>query len=290
MMIRLLLACALQLAVAAATLAQNDLLNELSAGDSGAKEFTTATFKGSRIINGHSVETKAKGALEMIISHRFGTLNSGSYELWGLDQSVIRLGLEYGITDRWGVGVGRSSDQKLFDGYTKYKVVRQRAGGSPVTVTALANVSYRTQRQTPPLTSNLKVGYAAQVLIARKLSSAVSLQVAPVWLHRNGVDQATAVNDLLALGLGGRIKLTRSLAITGEYYPRLNEKSGNPYNDAIGLGIDIETGGHVFQLVFTNSYGMTERSFLAENSEDFFKGDIHFGFNITRTFQLTGKK
>jgi hypothetical protein len=269
---------------------QDDLLNELQQQTPQEKPVALSTFKGTRVLNGHSIETKPGGALEFIISHRFGTLNSGSYELWGLDNSVVRIGLEYGITDRLGVGIGRSSDTKVFDGYVKYKAVRQQEGGSPVTVTALGNLAYMTLRTTPELTGNEKTSYAAQVMIARKFSSLFSLQVAPVWLHRNSVDQAIEVNDLLALGLGGRVKITRSVALTAEYYARMNEKSGNPYEDAIGFGIDIETGGHVFQLIFTNTAGMTERTFLPENTGNFFDGDIHFGFNITRTFQLAGKK
>lgn len=280
----------LLLLISFSAFSQDDLLNELNQQTPEGPAPVLSTFKGTRVLNGHSVETKPKGALELIISHRFGTLNSGSYELWGLDNSVVRIGLEYGITDRLGVGVGRSSDTKVFDGYVKYKAVRQQAGGPPVTVTALGNLSYLTLKTTPELTSHEKISYAAQVMIARKFSSLFSLQVAPVWLHRNSVNQESEVNDLLALGLGGRVKLTRSVALTAEYYARMNEKDGNPYEDAIGLGIDIETGGHVFQLIFTNTAGMTERTFLPENTGNFFDGDIHFGFNITRTFQLAGKK
>lgn len=256
-------------------------------------DLTLQTFKGTRLINGHSVETKPGGALEFIISHRFGTLNSGSYNLWGLDASTIRLGLEYGITDALGVGVGRSSLDKSYDGYLKYKVLGQASGADPFpfTLTLLGSAQYKTNKSGADenLNSNDRTSYAVQALIARKFSPNFSFQVAPVLVHRNTVDQDLFVNDLFALGLGGRARITRSVSLHVEYYARLNEKEGNPNYDAIGVGIDIETGGHVFQLVFTNTLGMMERIFVAETNEDFWDGNIHFGFNITRTFQLSKK-
>lgn len=279
------------LVVAQTVSAQDDLLNELEKQEVPARNTTLGTFHGTRLINGHSVETKAAGSLEFIITHRFGTLNSGGYELWGLDQSFIRLGLEYGITDKLGVGIGRNSADKTFDYYLKYKLLQQREA-VPVTVTMLGTTSYNASlnREFPTLTTKDKMSFVAQVLVARKFSSRVSLQVMPVYLHRNTVDQDTVNNSLLSLGMGGRVKITRSMAIVGEYYLRLNEKEGNPFHDSIGLAVEFETGGHVFQLVFTNSRGMMERAFLAETNDNFFDGDIHFGFNITRTFQLSGKK
>lgn len=273
--------------------AQEDLLAELEQARGEQTDLTLQTFKGTRLINGHSVETKPGGALEFIISHRFGTLNSGSYNLWGLDASTIRLGLEYGITDALGVGVGRSSLDKSYDGYLKYKVLGQASGADPFpfTLTLLGSAQYKTNKSGADenLNSNDRTSYAVQALIARKFSPNFSFQVAPVLVHRNTVDQDLFVNDLFALGLGGRARITRSVSLHVEYYARLNEKEGNPNYDAIGVGIDIETGGHVFQLVFTNTLGMMERIFVAETNEDFWDGNIHFGFNITRTFQLSKK-
>jgi hypothetical protein len=284
--INLLLFCFL---ISTYLLAQDDLLSELSK-EGETTTYAIATFKGTRLVNGHSVETKPVGTLEFIFSHRFGTLNSGAYEFWGLDNSLVRLGLEYGISDRLGVGIGRSSEAKIYDAYLKYKALRQATGRSPVTITGLSSIAYRTYREDPELSSSQKLSYAFQVLIARKLSSAISFQIAPIFLHRNYVNTSIEVNDLLALGFGGRVKVTPSVAITGEYYARLNELENNPYNDAIGVGVDIETGGHVFQLVLTNTSGMVERAFIPETFNNFFDGDIHFGFNITRTFQLSRKR
>jgi len=275
--------------------AQDDLMAELEQHSASKTEYALQTFKGTRIVNGQSVETKGKGELEFIFSHRFGRVNSGSFNFWGLDDAFVRLGLEYGITDRFGVGVGRSSTDKTFDGYLRYKIFRQSKGAInfPVTVTALGTGYIQTTPQAkfnPQIRSADRLAYSLSMLIARRLSSNFSLQLTPIFVHRNAVFQAFENNDDLALGLGGRFKVTRSVALSGEYYYRMNAKSNSPNFDAIGLGVDIETGGHVFQLIFTNSLGLFDRAVVSETQGDFFDGDVHFGFNITRTFHLSHKK
>jgi len=276
--------------------AQDDLLNELTK-EPVANE-TIATFKGSRIINLQSVETRPKGTLEFIFSHRFGRINQGAYTLWGLDDAYVRLGLEYGITDKFGVGLGRNSIDKSFDAFMRYKVLAQQPGKMPVTVTALGTLNYRSSPKKDesivPITAKDRISYVGQLLIARKFTPGLSLQVNPIFVHRNTVDQQVENNDDFALGIAGRQKISRSMALTAEYLVRLNHKENNApvyerYN-AIGFGLDIETGGHVFQLIFTNSLGLIERAVVAETSGNFWDGDIHFGFNVTRTFQLSRKK
>jgi opacity protein-like surface antigen len=257
--------------------------------------YALQTFKGTRIINGQSVETKGKGELEFIFSHRFGRINSGSYNFWGLDDAFVRLGLEYGLTDRLGVGVGRTSVDKTFDGYLRYKLFRQSSGAVnfPVTITAIGTTYIKTSpraKDNPQFAMEDRMAYSAGLLIARKLNSNLSLQLTPVYVHRNAVVQFNENNDDMALGFGGRYKVTRSVALSGEYYYRLNAKSNSPNFDSVGFGVDIETGGHVFQLVFTNSAGMFERALISETTGDFFSGDVHFGFNITRNFQIVKKK
>lgn len=276
--------------------AQDDLLNDLT------KEPVTneaiATFKGSRVINLQSVETRPKGTLEFIFSHRFGRINQGAYTLWGLDDAYVRLGLEYGITDRLGVGLGRNSIDKSFDAFARYKLLAQQPGKIPVTVTALGTLNYKSSPKKDEsivtITANDRISYVGQLLIARKFTPGLSLQVNPIIVHRNTVDQQYENNDDFALGFAGRQKISKSMALTAEYLIRLNarENDAPAYEryDAIGFGIDIETGGHVFQLVFTNSLGLIERSVVAETSGNFWDGDIHFGFNVTRSFQLSRKK
>jgi Membrane bound beta barrel domain (DUF5777) len=275
--------------------AQQDLLSELDKETKPTTEYTASTFKGTRLINGQTVETKGKGELEFIFAHRFGALNTGLYELFGLDQAYVRLGLEYGITDRLGVGIGRNSVDKTMDSYLRYKVLRQSKGekNMPFTVTAFGIAALRTSPKTEDATYDIKLedrmSYTGQLLIARKINTMLSLQLMPSIVHKNTVDSNIEKNDQLAMGIGGRLRVTRSIALTTEYYYRLDVPEANPYYNPIGFGIDIETGGHVFQLVMTNSRGLTERAYLTETAGNFFNGDIHLGFNITRTFQIKKK-
>lgn len=277
--------------------AQDDLLKELEKSQAPETEYIEQTFKGSRLVNGQTIETRGKGELEFIFAHRFGPMNGGLYELFGLDQAYVRLGLEYGITDRLGVGFGRNSVDKTMDFYGRWKLLRQSRGekNMPVTVTAFgqaaAKMSPRKQDDaTGTLTFENRLSYTAQLLIARKFTQSLSLQLMPTIVHRNRVDKTIENNDQFALGVGGRLKVTRSIALTTEYYYRFNTFDNSPYRDALGFGIDIETGGHVFQLVLTNTRGLTERAFLTETTGNFFDGDIHLGFNITRTFQIAKRK
>ncbi len=277
--------------------AQDDLLNELEKSQKPEVEYIEQTFKGTRLVNGQSVETKGKGELEFIFAHRFGPMSGGAYELFGLDQAYVRLGLEYGVTDRLGFGFGRNSVDKTMDAYGRWKLLRQSRGARvmPVTVTAFGQAAIKMSPRkeddpTGTLTTVNRMSYTAQLLIARKFSDKLSFQVMPTFIHRNRVDQTIDNNDQLAIGAGGRWKVSRSVALTTEYYYRVNTPAANPYRDVLGFGIDIETGGHVFQLVLTNTRGLTERAWLTETTGDFFKGDIHLGFNITRTFQVAKAK
>jgi Membrane bound beta barrel domain (DUF5777) len=278
-------------------IAQEDLLKSLSDSQENEKEFLFQTFKGTRVVNGQSVEAKGKGELEFIIGHRFGRINSGPRDFFGWDDAYIRFGLEYGVTSKLGVSLGRSSDKKMYDGYLRYQVVRQsKGGGSPFTITALTGMGIETRVEDWPFKS--KLFYSSQALVARKFSSKLALQLSTVYVHANRTDQWREANNQLAVGLAGRFKFTKSVAVNAEYFHRTKEADPPPitsvpvipYNNSIGIGIDIETGGHVFQLIFSNTQGMTERAFINQTEGDFFEGDIHFGFNITRTFQLAKGK
>lgn len=273
---------------------QDDLMKELESSQTGDVDYAFQTFKGTRIVNGHTVETKPKGTLEFIFAHRFGEINGGYYELFGLDDAYVRYGLDYGITDNLSVSYGRNSVDKTMDGYAKYKLLKQSKGAKnfPFTMTALGGVAYRTSPKkdnVPPGFKNIdRLAYVGQLLIARKFTPAFSMQVMPTFIHKNAVDQTFEENDQMALGVGGRLKVTKSVALTSEYYYRLNVNENSPYKNTFGIGVDIETGGHVFQIVVTNTRGLTERAFITETDGDFTEGDIHLGFNVTRTFQLGG--
>lgn len=274
------------------SLAQDDLMSALEEEDREEVVYVNNTFKGTRLINGHSVEVRDRGVLEFLISHRFGRLNSGAYELFGLDQSNIRLGLDYHVTGRLTVGLGRSSFEKVYDGLVKYQLLRQSTGKRvfPFTLTAYGNASVRTLRSPDPdrkFSFEQKLAYASQLLIARKFNERLSLQLMPSVLHRNYTAVPGDDNTIFAIGIGGRYKISNRIALSGEYYYRLNGYQVDERFNSLAIGVDIETGGHVFQLMFTNSRQMVERGFIAETDGSWGNGDIHFGFNITRVFFLT---
>ena len=267
------------------------------------RDYTTATFKTSRLINGHSIENVAAGVLDVKISHRFGMVNRGSYEFFGLDQATMRMGIDYGISKRLMIGVGRSTYQKQYDAFYKFKILRQSKGGrlsSPVSISATSAVMLKTLKWEDPKRQNYytsRISYAHQLIIARKFSEGLSLQLMPSFVHYNLVGSVADPNDIFALGGGGRIKLTKRLSFNVEYYHILpiSLVAGQEYRisgtkNSLAVGFDIETGGHVFQLHFTNSTGMTEKTFITETTGDFFKGDIHFGFNLSRVFTIKNKR
>jgi hypothetical protein len=278
-----------------------DLLDELDKNIEVPKQFSIATFKSTRVINGHSVETMAKKHLDFRIAHRFGTLGNGAYELWGLDNATMRISLEYGLTDRLMVGVSRSSLQKTYDYLVKYKLVRQSTQkGSPVSITAIALADAITLESSPSFLFYRNIerfSYVGQLLIARKMNENLSLQLSPTLLHRNSVEDLGEANTWAVLGVSGRMKLTKRTSINGEYFYRVPLENGrigvisptSLYRNSLSIGFDIETGGHVFQLHFTNSVGMVERQFLVQTDGRWLKGDVHYGFNISRTFSFDKK-
>ncbi|MFN8253590.1 MAG: DUF5777 family beta-barrel protein [Ferruginibacter sp.] len=285
--------------------AQDDLMKMLEdeAKKEKKKDYATATFKTSRLINGHSIENAAAGVLDLKISHRFGMVNKGGYELFGLDQATMRIGLDYGISNRLMVGAGRSTFQKQYDAFGKFKILRQSSGGrgsSPISVSAVSTVMLKTLKWEDPKRQNYytsRLSFAHQLIIARKFSEGLSLQLMPSFVHYNLAQAATDPNDIFALGAGGRFKLNKRLSFNIEYYHVLpiSLVEGQDYmlpgtKNSLAVGFDIETGGHVFQLHFTNSTGMTEKTFITETTGDFFKGDIHFGFNVSRVFTIKDRR
>ena len=275
---------------------QDDLLKILEENkDESEIRYTENTFKGSRLINGHTIEVRDKGVLEFLITHRFGRLNSGAYNFFGLDEANIRLGLDYSITNKLTIGIGRSSFQKVYDGFIKYQLFRQSTGAkkTPFTLTVFGSTAIKTLRSPDPDVSipfERKLAYATQILLARKFGERLSLQLMPTLVHRNYVETSVEENTIFAIGVGGRIKISKRIALTGEYYPRLNGTDPEMIYNSLSVGIDIETGGHVFQLMFSNSRQMIEKGFITETDGKWGNGDIHFGFNISRVFYLNSKK
>lgn len=272
-----------------ATFGQLDLLDDEK--EEEQINYTKATFKTNRIINGHSIETVAKKEMDLKISHRFGFINTGAYELFGLDQASMRIGADYGITDDFNVGIGRSNVAKTYDGFVKYKFLKQSTGKKmmPITAAWVSTMGVTTQRWTDPDREKLfssRLHYTHQLLIARKFSEGFSAQFMPTVVHKNLVDSTDLSNDIVTLGIGLRQKLNPRTSVNLEYYYVLPGQIEEDKVNALSLGFDIETGGHVFQLFFTNASAPFEKSFITDNNAKWLDGDIRFGFNVARVFNF----
>jgi hypothetical protein len=268
-----------------------DLEDLLKSEETETKVPVEALFKATRIINGHSAKQMKAGELDYRISHRFGRVNSGAYEFFGLDQSNMHLSLEYGLFDWLMVGIGRGSYEKTADGFVKFNLADQQTGPGafPLTINVLSTMEINTLKWADPERTNYftsRLSYSHQLLVARKFGKA-TVQLMPLLVHRNLVATEMDPNDLFAMGVGGRYKITNRLALSTEYYyvfRPVPQRTTTKYYNPFSVGFDIETGGHVFQIMLTNSRGMREGHFIGETTGSWLKGDIHLGFNISRVF------
>ncbi|HBT92994.1 MAG TPA: hypothetical protein DEB23_01750, partial [Chitinophagaceae bacterium] len=183
--------------------------------------------------------------------------------------------------------------QKQFDGFVKYKIIRQQVGehNIPISISYVGSTIYKSLKNATniyePYVSD-KFSFAHQILFARKFNDQFSLQLTPTLLHYNIVENVNIPNDFYSLGIGFRQRISKRVNITTEYFYRIDKLAG--YYDPLSVGVDIETGGHVFQLHVSNSTGMTERTFINETAGSWGKGDLRFGFNISRVFTLKKPK
>ncbi len=253
-------------------------------------DYTTAIFKTTRLVNGHSIENVGAGILDVKISHRFGAINNGAYGLWGLDQAHIRIGADYGITNWLMVGAGRSSENKTFDAFVKARLLRQSTGKRkmPISVSYLGTTSLKTIKSDDFNNYPDRMVFTNQLLFARKFNDYFSLQLIPTLVHYNSVAKSSSPNDYYSLGIGDRIRLSKRVNLTSEYYYRFTKIDGAV--NSLSIGFDIETGGHVFQFHFSNSTGMTEGTFINETTDKWDEQGMHFGFNIARVFTIIKPK
>jgi hypothetical protein len=279
--------------------AQDDLLDMLK-DENNVSSTVLATFKGTRIITGQSNENIAKKHLNFLILHRFGELKDDAwyYSLLGLDAATVRLAFDYGITDKLMVGIGRSSGTKIYDFSVKYKIAQQKIGGNknfPLAISYYGNLGLNSTTFTEPARDNYftsRLNFCNQLIIAHKLNPSISLQITPTFVHRNLVAKISDPNDVIALGLGASIKVTRSTRFNIEYYPRITGRdelipnTPNKFEDYLAVGFDIETGGHVFQLMFSNSMYMYEQGFVAQTAGKWSDFGVRLGFNLSRTFSF----
>ncbi|MBK5283804.1 MAG: hypothetical protein JJE25_00240 [Bacteroidia bacterium] len=283
--------------------AQDSLMTLLQSNTAGVNEKVIATFKSTKIISAQTNETLKRHNLDFRVSHLFGNMGTeagggGIHTLYGLDQSNdIRISFDFGITDRLMVSVGRNKRQENLSGAVKFRVIEQTTNGHiPVALTVFANTAY-TPKYDPfkddPVNNSSglrRINYFAQAIIARKFSSRFSLEILPSFLHRNVIDlnsNPEDKNDLLYLGAGGRLKLTKSFGIIADYFHSFREKSSRiTFYDPLSLGIEIETGGHVFSVMFTNAVGLLENDFIPNTTDSWGNGGSKFSFNISRIFKL----
>lgn len=253
-----------------------------------------ATFKATRVINQQTIEVGGSRSLDFRIHHHFGPFNSGAYDFWGIDGGAsIRLGLEYSYDGRLQIGLGRTSYEKQLDGFLKYRLLRQSKSGSmPISVTLFSG-AYKNGLKGLKIGGLDKFKYASdrfsfvhQVIIARKIDDKLSLQITPTMVHYNLVENLTDNNDSYFLGISGRYKISNRTAITYEYGARMDNNTAIKYYDSMGIGLDIETGGHVFQMFLTNSFGMTENQTFARTNTSWADRGFRLGFNVSRMFTL----
>jgi hypothetical protein len=255
--------------------------------------YTEGTFVSTRVINGQSTEGVTQGRLDFKIEHRFDLIKNGFSEFYGLDHANTFFGFEYGIKDWLMVGINRTSLTQAISGYTKISLLRQSTGAKnmPLSVSLLAGTSYMGL----PVDNSGVLGdylsqtsYNSQLLIARKFSDIFSAQLAPIWIHRNKVISLTNANDLFALGISATCKVSPTLSLSGEYYPVINPSVyyTNHYQNSLSFSLNVEVGGHVFQIILSNASDMIEKGFIGETTGKWMKGDIHLGFNLLRKFYL----
>jgi hypothetical protein len=278
------------------------LMADLSAQDSTAakveikKQYIDQAFWGTRVLNGHSLETTHKGKLDFKIQHRLGRLDGGFNELFGFDQASVRLGLEYGILDWLMVGAGRSTRDKYYNGFIKAKILRQSKGKKniPLSITGVADMGIVSGKFANSERKNYfssRLYYTYQLIVGGKYWNRLGIQIAPTLIHRNLVPTTKDHNDVYAIGFGGRVRISNVVALSAEYYyvfPHqvYSQVNGSDIRNNFSVGVEIYTGKHIFQIFITNAIGSNEKQFITENTEDWLNKGIHIGFNITRLFTV----
>ncbi|MCX6171374.1 MAG: DUF5777 family beta-barrel protein [Flavobacterium sp.] len=269
--------------------AQDDLMNELDATKSDHKEISAAAFKGLQVANMQSTKLPAKGEFYFLVSHRFGDITDGYNNFYGLDAATTKFGGIYGVTNWLSLGASRVKNNKTFEFAAKYKFANQLDGGFPVTIVGYNTMDIRTDLKTdlyPDLKANDRYSYTSQLIISRKFNNSISFQVNSILVHKNLYDELTEQKNTFLIGSGARCKISKRLSINLDYAARLNlpEDYDNVYHNPITLGMDIETGGHVFQLVLSNSQTMNDVAYYTSASGIKQGKGIFFGFNMYRVF------
>ena len=265
---------------------QDELLSEI---DTVIEEptYASAVFKGLKVINFESTKLVAKKGFNFIVSHRFGTVKKGFQNLFGLDEAVTHLNFVYGLSDNINISASRSSNQKIYEVATKFRLVNQQAGKIPFTVVGYTSVLANTSLDTdnlPKLEFKHRLSYVAQLLVSRKMNNNLSLILSPTFFHDNYLTDDFQENSQYGVGFGGRYKLGKRWSLNTEYGMHLNRSENSLYKNPFSIGVDLETGGHVFQLLFTNSQSMNTNGVFGTSTGEWGESDVYFGFNLARSF------
>ncbi|QDW22597.1 DUF5777 family beta-barrel protein [Flavobacterium sp. KBS0721] len=262
---------------------QEDLLKDL---DSTQVEdsYAAATFKALQVVTLQTTKMAAKKEFYFVVSHRFGTVKDGFDSFFGLDNATTKLGGIYGVTDWLSVSLSRHTLNKMYETGLKYRMARQSAN-FPVDIVGYSVADINTfleKDQYPGLEFKHRTTYVQQLLVSRKINERLSLELVPSFIHKNLYNPTIENDNQFSFGGGGRYKITKRLSVNLEYMH--NFDTPGFYENPLSVGLDIETGGHVFQLIFTNSQSMSESGYLTNASGNWGKGDFFFGFNLYRVF------
>jgi hypothetical protein len=284
---RKILALAMLFFAVGYTFAQDDLLNELNAEKSVTKEVEIAAFKGLQICNMQSTKLTAKGEWYFLVSHRFGDLTQGIDNFFGLDDANTKIGGIYGVTDWLSLGASRHTYNKIYELAAKYKLANQEINGFPLSIVGYNTIDINTKLEKllyPGIEFNDRLAFSTQLLVSRKFSDSFSFQLAPIYVHKNLYESGLEKKDQFFIGSGARYKIAKRMSLNIEYAAKVSGQQGSPYQNPLTLGLDIETGGHVFQLVLSNSQAMNDVAVFTNPEGDLAGGAIYFGFNLYRVF------
>lgn len=269
--------------------AQDDLLNQLDSIQPKQKQIETTSFKGLQICNIQSTKLPVKGEFYFLVSHRFGDLSNGFQNFFGLDNALTKISGIYGVTNWLSLGVSRHTFNKTYELSAKYKLSNQVINGFPFTIVGYNTIDINSDLKkatSPELQFTNRLAYTTQLLVSRKFSEKFSLELAPIYVHKNLYDGILDQKDLFLMGAGARYKLSNRISLNVDYAARLNlpEDFNSPYHNPLTFGLDIETGGHIFQLVFSNSQAMNDVSYYSNATGKWFDRGMFFGFNMYRVF------
>jgi len=280
---------------------ENDLIEELDSLSKDEVFFENPAFKALQIGNLQSTKLVGKKDFYMVVAHRFGTVKGGIKEFYGLDQANTKIQFLYGLSNRFQLGISRDSYEKTYSTTLKYGILRQ-SNNRPINIVLYSSIDINTllnKNTYPGLLFFDRFAYTTQILVSRRFSNKLSLELAPIYVRQNLIDLNYAQTTIPAtrplgfltepwnqyiLAVGGRYKFTKRMSVNIDYAYNFTKTKSSLYRNPLTIGVDIETGGHVFQLLFTNSRASNDAAFLTETLGDWSKGDVSFGFNIVRVF------